>query len=330
MHVYQMRSSIPSVVSATQERINLCMNALRDVSRVWLVAKMVHTLFESILGNKLLEERLQKATGKRHNKSKHTANATPPSAKKEEPQKRKFDEMDFGYTNGPPAPQLSYERSRPQTPAVTPSRELGHQHQTNTMNAPSQTSPQMRHTTDTFLSGGGNSRGNTRPTSPFNPSYSVPATPPDLYLVTRNSPPISQSLWENFQPDQLFPGGTDMNIQPFASPNSNTVDPQLQMPHMQTPQMQQQMMQGQPMSQNAMGGSQDSNAGMGMNPGMQGMPQMHGGMQNQVWPMQAFDSRMGSMDQTQSDNWSDSSRSQGPMVPATLNVEDWCVTFLLR
>lgn len=323
MHVYQMRSSIPSVVSATQERIHLCMNALRDVSKVWLVAKMVHTLFESILGNKVLEERLQKAPGKRHNKSKQTASATPTLSKKEEQPKRKYDEMDFGYTvNGPPAPQESYERSRPQTPAVTPSRDLGGQQSINNLNAPSQTSPHTRQPSDTFLSGGNNSRGNTRPTSPFN-SYSIPGTPPDLYLVTRNSPPISQSLWENFQPDQLFPGGTDMNLQQFPSPGQNPVDPQLQMPQMQTPQMQQNIMSGgQQMPQTGMRGSQDSSAGMGMTPGMQGMPQMQqGGMQNQVWPMQAFDARMGSMDQ--SDNWSDSSRSQGPMVPAHLNVEDW-------
>src|SRR3954468_23488287 len=65
MHVYQMRSSVPSVVSASQERISVCMNALKEVSKVWLVAKMVHTLFESILGNKLLEERLQKAAGRK-------------------------------------------------------------------------------------------------------------------------------------------------------------------------------------------------------------------------------------------------------------------------
>lgn len=49
----------------------------------------------------------------------------------------------------------------------------------------------------------------TRPPTPFNPpSFSVPATPPDLYLVTRNSPRISQALWENFLPDQLFPEGS--------------------------------------------------------------------------------------------------------------------------
>jgi len=112
-----------------------------------------------------------------------------------------------------------------------------------------------------------------------------------------------------------------MNLQPFASPNQNAVDPQLQMPQMQTPQMQQQMMPGQQMSQSTMRSSQDGTGSMGMNAGMQGVGQMQGGMQNQAWPMQAFDGRMsGSMDQTQSDNWSDSSRSQ---VPVNLNVEDW-------
>src|SRR5271156_3973546 len=60
--------------------------------------------------------------------------------------------------------------------------------------------------------GGTNSRPHTRPPTPFNPSFSVPATPPDLYLVTRNSPNLSQSVWENFQPDQLFPEGS-ANVQ---------------------------------------------------------------------------------------------------------------------
>src|SRR5579862_1979551 len=73
MHVYQMRSNTPSVVAATQQRMKICMNALKEVSKVWLVAKMVHTLFESILGNKILEERLQKASGKRHSKIRHSS-----------------------------------------------------------------------------------------------------------------------------------------------------------------------------------------------------------------------------------------------------------------
>jgi hypothetical protein len=86
------------------------MTALRDVSRVWLVAKMVHTLFESILGNKVLEERLQKAAGRRHNKNKVTngvgapkvqaAQVSPPVEPVQPTNagatKRKYDDMEFG------------------------------------------------------------------------------------------------------------------------------------------------------------------------------------------------------------------------------------------
>jgi len=310
MHVYQMRSSVPSIVAATQERLRVCMDALKEVSKVWLVAKMVHTLFESILGNKVLEERLQKAAGKRHSKAKQNATA---SHKKDDPQKRKYDDMELGFTNGPPAPQLSYERSRPQTPAVTPSREFGHPPPMPSMGAPAISSPHIRPSNDAFM-GGGSSRGNTRPPTPFNPSYSIPATPPDLFLVTRNSPPISQSLWENFQPDQLFPDGTNMSLPRFSPPGSQ-IDPQLQMPHLHTPNLHQQnqtQMSGQQqLPQRTMRGSQDSGVSNLQNMQLQGLPTQP------MWPTQYGD------DQSPDDSWSNSSRGQGPIVPTTLNVEDW-------
>ena len=171
----------------------------------------------------------------------------------------------------------------------------------------------------------GRSRGNTRPGSPFGLGYSVPATPPDLFLVTRNSPNISQSLWENFQPDQLFPDGTNMSM-PSFSPTNNTVDPQLQMPQQMQGMSQQPMMQTQQqnMQQRSMRGSQDSTAGMQGMPQNLGVPQMNVGVQNhQAWPIQGFDGRTGGIDsQSQEDSWSNSSRGQG-VVPTTLNVEDW-------
>jgi hypothetical protein len=299
MHVYQMRSSLPSVVAASQERINVCMHALKEVSKVWLVAKMVHTLFESILGNKVLEERLQKAAGKRHQKSK----PGPPNsvAKTQTQGKRKYEDMEFGYSSGPPAPQLSYERSRPQTPSLTPNRDLGQQ----PSGAGGLSSPPMRQAQDQFLPPGP-SRGGTRPTSPFPGGFSIPATPPDLFLVTRNSPSISQSLWENFQPDQLFPDGTNMSMA-FSSPNGNPVDPQLQMPQQMQPQ---QVIQPQ----------DDDNRGVrGMASNM-AIPQVNLGMHSQGWSM---DGMMGQgMEHQQDDNWSNSSIS-APIVPNTLNVEDW-------
>lgn len=301
MHVYQMRSSVPSVVSASQERINVCMGAMKEVSKVWLVARMVHTLFESILGNKVLEERLQKAAGKRHRKNK--TGPSIPAPKTQINGKRKYDDLEFGYSAGPPAPQLSYERSRPQTPSLTPNRDIGQP----TAGAVGLSSPPTRNASDQFLPPGA-SRAGTRPTSPFPGVLSIPATPPDLFLVTRNSPSISQSLWENFQPDQLFPDGTNMAMS-YTSPDGNPVDPQLQMPQQMQPQ------QGvQPQD--------DGNSGRrGLATNMS-TPQVNMGMHNHAWSMDGMMAQ--GMEHQQDDSWSNSSRSV-PIVPNTLNVEDWWV-----
>ncbi|KAJ5604931.1 hypothetical protein N7510_010085 [Penicillium lagena] len=329
MHVYQMRSSVPSIVATCQERIHVCMHALKDVSKVWLVAKMVNTLFESILGNKILEERLQKAAGRRHQRARHDHAAS--SKKQSEPPKRKFDDMDLGLPNGGPTPPVSYERSRPQTPAVTPSREL---------NQPplGQTSPNAnahRGAQDPVGGGPANSRGNTRPTTPFNAQFSLPATPPDFFLVTRTSPNLSPSLWENFQPDQLFPDGTAIFPELTSPPPPTTVDPQLQIPtNMQAPNMGQRppMMGAQPQQvpTRSMSVSQSSPqlmsgvpAGLGMP--TTGAPQQMFGLEGQQWPMQSLDGTLSgaALDAaSQDDNWSSSSRS-GPTAPTTLNVEDW-------
>jgi hypothetical protein len=256
------------------------MDALKEVSKVWLVAKMVHTLFLSILGNKVLEERLQKAAGKRHKKVKLESQP----AGVESPPRSRFDDLTLGYPTGPPAPQVSYERSRPQTPANVLTADANQ-----SMAAPSSLSPKMRQNGDNGF-GAANSRSNTRPTTPFNAAYSIPETPPDLYLVTRSSPPISQNLYENFQPDQLFPESSNMNLMNQFGLSQN-LDPALQMPQMHTPTMQHRQMAG------------DS---------MQGV-QMGGLHQDTSWVNQL----------SPEDTWSNSSRGQGPVAPETLNVEDW-------
>ena len=315
MHVYQMRSSVPSVVQATQERMRVCMNALKDVSRVWLVAKMVYTLFESILGNKVLEERLQKAAGKRHKKMAQNISQGIDQAqvKKEDLPKRKYDDMvlDYNVNNGP-APQESYERSRPQTPS---------QMAGGPMAAHPMASPNSRQNQDTFM-GGTNSRPHTRPPTPFNPSFSMPATPPDLYLVTRNSPNLSQAIWENFQPDQLFPEGSANMQQIHFSPSQShqNVDPNL-MPQMgmpqqmqnhshpsQSPQQRMRGMGGSPPVPNMLQPAQVGPAGYHMQPG--------------IWQGN-FDQAMhdgAAQGQSPSDTWSNTSAQA---VPMTMNVEDW-------
>ena len=309
MHVYQMRSSVQAVINATQERMQVCMNALKEVSKVWLVAKMVHTLFESILGNKMLEERLHKAAGKKHKKQR--IHQHPAVDQEEQQPPRKYEEFDLGFNNGPPAPQVSYERSRPQTPAVTPSRDVGPPAPVTSMAPPS----------DTYL-GTGNSRPTTRPPTPFNPSYSMPASPPDLFLVTRDSSHISSRSWENFQPDQLFPDGTQVLSQYQNNPQPN-LDPQLQMPNLQSQSMLHPPMQisHHHIPQRSMRTSQDSQVNMGaaqdmstINSHMQAMPQQQ---YPNTWQGQYMPDG-----QSSDDNWSNSSRGQ-QVVPATLNVEDW-------
>ncbi|KAF2850458.1 hypothetical protein T440DRAFT_489679 [Plenodomus tracheiphilus IPT5] len=305
MHVYQMKSSNKSIVSATEQRIQICLDALKEVSKVWLVAKMVHTLFESILGNKHLEERLQKAAGRNHKKNKVPSAPPPPPKPAQEAPKRKFDDMDLGFpaTNGPPAPQVSYERSRPQTPAVTPSRELPPQQ----MPQMSTGSPQMnRQNHDAFM---GPSRSGTRPTTPFNPSYSYPGTPPDLFLVTRDTPNISQEVWQNFQPDHLFPADTQVA---FPVQNQSLVDPALSQPqHMPMHQQSQQQGSQQPV-QNG--------------PSTMGLPGTYDPNQ-QTWT-QHLESISQSQQQhgAQEDTWSQSSGGRhNPIVPTSLNVDDWYV-----
>ncbi|KAI1514578.1 hypothetical protein KJE20_13045 [Pyrenophora tritici-repentis] len=313
MHVYQMKSSNKSIVSATEQRLQICLDALKEVSKVWLVAKMVHTLFESILGNKHLEERLQKAAGRNHKKNKVPSVPPPPPPKPaQESTKRKFDDMDLGFPvpSGPPAAQVSYERSRPQTPAVTPSRDLQPQPPMPQMTTGS---PQMnRQNHDAFM---GPSRSGTRPTTPFNPSYSYPGTPPDLFLVTRDTPNISQEVWQNFQPDQLFPADTQVNF-PQMSPmqNHSLVDPALSQPqNMPMPQ--------QPSQPPAPGGQQQM-PGQPSNAGLSGNYEHNN---TQAWQQQM---EMMSQNQqqhgAQDDAWSSSSGGRhNPIVPMSLNVDDW-------
>ncbi|KAK0636891.1 fungal-specific transcription factor domain-containing protein [Bombardia bombarda] len=323
MHVYQMRSPVPSIQQVTQDRIRACMGALKDISKVWLVGKMVYTLFESILGNKVLEERLQKAAGKRHRKVQQSL-AQLEQHRVAQDQKRKYDEMAIDFSVNTPQPQESYERSRPQTPSLTSKTDAP----ASTMPPPI-TSPNVRPNTDTFM-GGTASRPHTRPPTPFNPSFSLPTTPPDLYLVTRNSPNLSQSIWENFQPDQLFPESANMPLFPHVSPpqTQQSLDPSM------VAQMQAQTLQGQPgvdpgvnpFSQGlpppkrGMGGSPLQAHNNLLQPGLPGYQNHQGQQANNIWQTN-FDGSM--MDgQSPSDSWSNSS-AQGQPVPSTLNVEDW-------
>lgn len=351
MHVYQMRSPIPSIQQVTQDRIRTCMTSLKDVSRVWLVGKMVFTLFEAILGNRVLEERLQKAAGKRHSKFQRSMQQLEQHAQDQQHQqmresaKRKYDDMAIDFSVTTPTPQESYERSRPQTP----SQAVKSEQSSNSMPPPHVTSPggTRQSNMDTFM--GTTSRPQTRPPTPFNPSFSVPGTPPDLYLVTRNSPNLSQAVWENFQPDQLFPESASMPLFPHLSPTQThqNLDPNLIPSQMQQgrqtqqassmqygQQQQQQHQQQQQQRMNSIGNNkmgdgqgQQQNTSF-LQPGLAGFPGQQGGQGQQQQQQQAqsnmwntaFDTSLA--DGQSPDSWSTGS-AQGAPVPSTLNVEDW-------
>lgn len=340
MHVYQMRSPIPSIQQVTQDRIRTCMTALKDVSKVWLVGKMVYTLFEAILGNRVLEERLQKAAGKRHSKLQRTMQTALEQHAQEQNQqqqqalresaKRKYDEMAIDFSVTTPTPQESYERSRPQTPQALPKTEpaLSNSHGMPPPQ-PQVTSPGGRQNNMDAFMGGTGSRPHTRPPTPFN-SFSVPTTPPDLYLVTRQSPNLSQAMWENFQPDQLFPESANMPLFSHVSPTQahQNLDPNLiqHMPHgrqgQPTSNVFGQQQQGQ--QENKITGSpvqhQNPNflqAGIAGYPGQQSGQQQPG--QQSAWQTANFD---GLPDGQSPESWSTGSAGGAP-VPSTLNVEDW-------
>lgn len=237
--------------------------------------------------------------------------------------------IDFGMNT--PTQQESYERSRPQTPSASKegNNSSNNSSHTNTILAPSATSPGHRQNFDTFM-GGTSSRPHTRPASPFKPSFSVPTTPPDLYLVTRNSPNISQSLCENFQPDQLFPEASGMPAMPHTSPpqhhqsiDSNIMasfqNPDVPSSHIQQPQHQGQSGTFVSRSTNKLGmsGSSPLPAQNVVPPGMQHYQQQG---PNNMWQPN-FDGLLPD-GQSPSDSWSTGS-THGQAVPTTLNVEDW-------
>ena len=425
MHVYQMRSPIPSIQMVTQDNLQICMNGLKEVSKVWLVGKMVYALFESILGNRSYEDRLRRAGQRHHRMQQSFANLEQQAAAQQHAQhqaqrqahaaaassmaaqqqaavqqqaqlqahqqaqqqqaqhqqqqhhpssflqqqhplpdfsKRKYDDMAIDFSVNTPQPQESYERSRPQTPSISAAK-LDSAPTTASMPPPSITSPNARQpATDTFMgsgpaptigggtatpaAGGGvgaTSRPHTRPHTPFNMSYSLPTTPPDLYLVTRNSPILSQSVWENFQPDQLFPDGTGFSTMfpQTMSPaptlgqgqGQSGIDPNLAGPAGPNSQPQHGPFMSPPAPSDATGGGSGApgasplpnpsllTPGSALNGFAGGQQQANG---NGNGKAETGSTPVGATlpDGQSPDSWSTSSVNGQP-VPATLNVEDW-------
>jgi hypothetical protein len=69
MHIHKIKSPVPSIQQdVTQDRLRSSMSAMKELSRVWWVGKMIYTLLESVIGEMVLEERLQPDTDRPHQK----------------------------------------------------------------------------------------------------------------------------------------------------------------------------------------------------------------------------------------------------------------------
>src|SRR6266487_5530179 len=67
VHIYQLHTSMPKeAVAANHKRILSCFDALERVSEIWLVAKMVHDLFGSVLESLGFDQNLLKKVGYDH------------------------------------------------------------------------------------------------------------------------------------------------------------------------------------------------------------------------------------------------------------------------
>lgn len=61
MHAYQMKSLVPSARQVIYGHLRTCMHAAKELSRVWPVGRMVYALFESNIGKKMLDRKMQQS-----------------------------------------------------------------------------------------------------------------------------------------------------------------------------------------------------------------------------------------------------------------------------
>ncbi|KAK9369216.1 fungal-specific transcription factor domain-containing protein [Lipomyces kononenkoae] len=241
MFVYQTKSPSPQVVESAQRAMKVCMDALQEVGKSWMVGRMILRLFEKINENKQMKDRIFRAVhprphhGQRSGPStsdiqvaseRPTLGASQPSYPSNTSQplspsagKRPSVDIPLAPAVVPPA-TCEHTSSLPSTPGISPTNTSQQSHPgplRQPVPAPAQSSAPVVNSmaAPPPPSRAGSNSGSyflfhaQRPTAPptpssFQASFSVPGTPPDFYFVT-HSPPISQSFFENFQPSQLFP-----------------------------------------------------------------------------------------------------------------------------
>ncbi|KAG5358183.1 Cutinase transcription factor 1 alpha [Yarrowia sp. B02] len=209
MLVYQTESKSPSVVESANRSLDVCMKALEECGKTWVVARMVLKLFKHMNESQPIRNHMAK-TIRRH--ARGVSKTDPPQQK-----------MPQAQHQAPPqhqAPQHHAQHQQQQQPPqqqqqhVRPQQQQQQQHTQPHAPQPErkfnnhpfeQQQQQQPQEGEEYLG----ERPATNPGTPFNGTLpSKPGTPhPDFYFVT-NTPPASNTFFESFQPMQLFPDVT--------------------------------------------------------------------------------------------------------------------------
>ncbi|KAK9480196.1 fungal-specific transcription factor domain-containing protein [Lipomyces japonicus] len=207
MLVYQTKSQSQQIVDSAQKSLDVCMAALAEVGKSWMVGKMILRLFEKINQSKRMKDRIFRAVNPRQQHQQQVNIRPPGNDLNNDPS------IDEGIFPGSIEKSIFYQNSRSATPTGTNSSSVFSQSQSDLGStvqpeplAPPAIPHQRRHNEDSYFPPQPHSARSTAPPTPgqFAASFSIPGTPPDFFLVTQ-SPPISQTFVENFQPSQLFP-----------------------------------------------------------------------------------------------------------------------------
>ncbi|KAH7136803.1 fungal-specific transcription factor domain-containing protein, partial [Dactylonectria estremocensis] len=102
MYVYQMRSTMPSVQQSAKGRLRRFMEGMKELSRVWLVGKVVYQLFSSLLGDEVLNNEASKTLSKRHQTSPKSPTARTQYGTPGDVSVRDFDEIHADVLLGAP------------------------------------------------------------------------------------------------------------------------------------------------------------------------------------------------------------------------------------
>ena len=220
MHEHQMQSNVSSVVQAAQGQMRICINAVKDISRIWLAAKVVYTLFESAVSNTIPQEGTKNTPGKRHKKIKRGIDQEASHNNLEGLGNRKYGETEYEFNVhiGPPSQEL-YGTSRVQAST----RDLPQY--TTSGATPPISAHDTRQSQQTLMSAKISCPQGIDATS----SFSILAAPPDMYTVMQYIPRLSQSTFQqnlpllerpmNRKPTQFSPLKSSANPDPNSTPN---------------------------------------------------------------------------------------------------------------